>query len=143
MVLLPQGKHHTETQLEELPLKSLTAKHPIGVSTWNVRTLHQDGHLEHLIHELDHLQWEVMGISETHWCDSGELRRDGYLFLCSGNDSIHREGVAIILNKTAQRSLIGYNPVSERIISVRLRTQIGATTIVQVYTVKIVSWCHI
>ena len=74
-----------------------------------------------------------MGISETHWCDSGELRKDGYLFLCSGNDSIHREGVAIILNKTAQRSLIGYNPISERIISVRLRTQIGVTTIVQVY----------
>ena len=49
------------------------------------------------------------------------------------NESIHREGVAILLNKSAQRSLIGYNPISERINTARLRTQIGATTIIQIY----------
>ena len=84
-------------------------------------------------HELNHMDWEIIGLSETHWCDAGELCRDSIQILCCGNESIHREGVAILLNKSAQRSLIGYNPISAGIISARLRTQIGATTIVQVY----------
>ncbi|XP_072047001.1 craniofacial development protein 2-like [Amphiura filiformis] len=104
-----------------------------GIGTWNVRTLHQEGNLEHLLHELDHLQWEILGISETHWCDSREFTKDGYQILSSGNESIHRKGVAIILNKTALRSLMGYNPILERLISARLRTQIGAATIIQAY----------
>ena len=79
------------------------------------------------------MDWEIFGLSETHWCDAGELRRDGIQILCCGNESIHREGVAILISKSAQRSLIGYNPISARMISARLRTQIGATTIVQVY----------
>ena len=59
--------------------------------------------------------------------------KDEYQILCSANDFTDRKGVAIILNKTAQRSLMGYNPISERLISARLRTQIGAATIIQVY----------
>ncbi|XP_038055161.1 craniofacial development protein 2-like [Patiria miniata] len=111
----------------------LNAKCTISIGTWNVRTLHQEGNLEHLLHELSHLKWEVIGLSETHLCDSGELRQEGIQFLCSGNDTTHREGVAILLNKAAQRALIGYNPISERIITARLHTQIGAITIIQIY----------
>ena len=102
----------------------------MGIETWNVRTLHQEGHLEHLIHELNRFDWEVIGLSETHWTDTGELKKDGFQILCAGNDTTHREGVNVfILNKQAQRALIGYAPISEIIISLRLHTQIGAATI--------------
>ncbi len=78
-------------------------------------------------------KWEILGISETHWTDSGEFTTDGYKILCSGNDSIHRAGVALILNKAAQNALLGYNPISQRLISARFMTQGGAATVIQVY----------
>ncbi|XP_072021447.1 uncharacterized protein [Amphiura filiformis] len=74
-----------------------------------------------------------MGISETHWIESGDFTQDGYQILSAGSGSTHRAGVALILNKNAQRSLLGYNPISERLITARLRTQIGTATIMQVY----------
>ncbi|XP_072048553.1 craniofacial development protein 2-like [Amphiura filiformis] len=111
----------------------LNAKQSIGIGTWNVRTLHQTGNLELLISELDNYDWEVMGIAETHFTIQGEFKQDGLQFLCSSNEDFHRKGVALVLNKNAQKSLLGYNPISQRIISARLRTQVGAATIIQVY----------
>ena len=78
-------------------------------------------------------KWEILGISETHWTDSGEFSTDGYKILCAGNDSIHRGGVALILNKQAQNALLGYNPISPRMISARFQTKTGAITVIQVY----------
>jgi hypothetical protein len=91
----------------------LNAKKPIGIGTWNVRSLHQTGHLELLIQELDNFDWEVLGIAETHFTIQGEFKQDGLQFLCSSNKSIHRAGVAIVLNKNSQKSLLGYNPIAE------------------------------
>ena len=111
----------------------LTAKCKIGIGTWNVRTLHQTGNLTLLMHQLEKFDCEIMGIAETHWTDTGDFTQEGYQILSSGNDSTHRAGVAIILNKNTQRALLGYNPISERLITARVRTQIGAATIMQVY----------
>ena len=108
----------------------LNAKQSVGIGTWNVRTLHRTGNLELLINELSNFDWEVMGIAETHFTIQGEFMQDGLKFLCSSNESIHRAGVAIVLNKNAQKSLLGYNQISQRIISARLRTQVGVSTII-------------
>ena len=40
----------------------LNAKSSIGIGTWNVRTLNQEGNLEHLLHELYHMDWEIIGL---------------------------------------------------------------------------------
>ena len=44
----------------------LTTEESIGIGTWNVRTLHQQGNLKILLKQMDNFQWEVLGISETH-----------------------------------------------------------------------------
>ena len=111
----------------------LTAKCKIGLGTWNVRTLHQTGNLSLLLHQLEEFDREIIWVSETHWTDTGDFIQEGYQILSSGNCSTHRAGVAFILNKNAQRALLGYNPISERFSTVTIRTQIGAATIMQVY----------
>ncbi|XP_072047129.1 craniofacial development protein 2-like [Amphiura filiformis] len=78
-------------------------------------------------------KWEILGIAETHWIDSGEFTMVGYKILCAGKYTIHRAGVALILNKQAQNALLGYNPISARIMSARFQTKTGAITIIQVY----------
>ncbi|XP_072051743.1 craniofacial development protein 2-like [Amphiura filiformis] len=111
----------------------LSAKETIGIGTWNVRTLYQTGNFEILLNQIEKYKWEILGIAETHWIDSGEFISKGYKILCSGNDSIHRAGVAILLNKKAQNALLGYNPISARLLSARFQTQNGAMTVLQVY----------
>ncbi|XP_072028298.1 craniofacial development protein 2-like [Amphiura filiformis] len=82
---------------------------------------------------MENFHWEILGIAESHWTDSGEFSSQGFKILCAGNDTIHRAGVALILSKTAQNALLGYNPISARLISARFKTQNGAMTIQQVY----------
>ena len=111
----------------------IKTKKTIGIGTWNVRTLYQSGKIEILLNQMDKFRWEILGVCETHWTDSGEFTIDGYKILCSGNENIHRAGVALILTRYAQKALLGYNPISPRIISARFKTKTGAITIIQVY----------
>ena len=48
-------------------------------------------------------------------------------------EDINRRGVALILNKQAQKALLGYNTISSRLITARFQTQTGALTVIQVY----------
>ena len=61
----------------------LTTKKVVGIGTWNVRTLHQPGNLEILLSQLNKFKWEIVGISETHWTDSGEFTSEGFKILCA------------------------------------------------------------
>ena len=49
----------------------LTTKEKIGIGTWNVRTLYQKGNLEIPLNQMENFDWEVIGISKTHWTESG------------------------------------------------------------------------
>eukprot|EP00057_Strongylocentrotus_purpuratus_P005406 XP_003730910.1 PREDICTED: craniofacial development protein 2-like [Strongylocentrotus purpuratus] len=128
----PVGRDHVDNPKEKTAL--LTAKKLIGIGTWNVRTLNQDGKLDILLNQLEKFKWEVIGVSETsHWKESGDFTEGGYKVLCASEEDVHRRGVALILNKQAQKALLGYNTISPRLISARFQTQTGALTIIQVY----------
>ncbi|XP_072037241.1 craniofacial development protein 2-like [Amphiura filiformis] len=95
--------------------------------------MHQDDNLEILLNQMQKFRWEILGLAETHSTEYGEFAIGGYKILSSGNLSVHRKGVGMILNKVAQSALLGYNPISPRIISARFQTKTGAITIIQVY----------
>lgn len=41
--------------------------------------------------------------------------------LSSGREDLHRSGVALVLGPLAEKALLGYNPVSDLIITARFR----------------------
>ena len=53
-------------------------------------------------------------------------------FFC-GQYHVRRNGVAIICDNDTSRSVTGYKPISDRIISIRLDGQTVGTTIIQIY----------
>src|SRR5664279_2056080 len=110
----------------------LTPKSILTVGCWNVRTLHTAGALELLMHELEKFRWDIIGISETHWLGVDDTRCENYRILSSGREDIHRSGVALVLSSLADKALLGYNPVNDRIITARFRTMIGCMTVCQV-----------
>ena len=60
--------------------------------------------------------------------------QEGNVMLYAGKESgPRREGVGFILDKEATKSIIGYNPMSPRVITIRLKAHPINLTIIQVY----------
>ena len=111
-------------------------KNVINIGTWNVRTLNGDAKLGNLILEINRLNIDILGISETHWTDEVEeaFETDGHVIIQScRRDGIHRQGVALILSKELAHHLVGYTLVNERIMSIQLATRNGPLFVFQVY----------
>ena len=60
------------------------------------------GKLEVVKQEMARVNIDILGISELRWTGMGEFNSDDrYIYYC-GQESLRRNGVAIIINKKAQ-----------------------------------------
>ena len=68
------------------------------IGTWNVRSMNQ-GKLEVVKQEMARVNVDILGISELKWTRMGEFNSgDHYIYYC-GQESLRRNGVAIMVNK--------------------------------------------
>ena len=100
--------------------------------TWNVRSMNR-GKLEVVMGEMDRIGLELLGVSEMRWSSCGQVQIDNFTVLYAGHDKLRRNGVAFIMNRHTSRCMLGYNAVSERLISVHLRAKPVNLTLIQVY----------
>ena len=72
------------------------------VGTWNVRSMNQ-GKLEVVKQEMARVRHsrnvDILGISELKWTGMGEFNSDDHYIYYCGQESLRRNGVAIIVNK--------------------------------------------
>ena len=68
------------------------------IGTWNVRSMNQDK-LEVVKQEMTRVNVNILGISELRWTRMGEFNSDGHGTYYCGQESLRRNGVAIIVNK--------------------------------------------
>ena len=62
---------------------------------------------------------DILGMSELKWTGMGEFNSDDhYIYFC-GQESLRRNGVALIGNKREQNAVLGCNLKNDRMISVR------------------------
>ena len=96
------------------------SKEQYCIGTWNVRSMNQ-GKLEVVKQEMARVNVNILGISELKWPGMGEFNSgDHYIYYC-GQESLRRNGVAIIVNKRVQNAELGCNLKSDRMISVRFQ----------------------
>ena len=68
------------------------------IGTWNVRSMNQ-GKLEVVKQEMARVNVNILGISEHKWTRMGEFNSDDhYIYYCR-QESLRRNGVAIMVNK--------------------------------------------
>ena len=68
------------------------------IGTWNVRSVNQ-GKLEAVKQEMARVQVDILGISELKWTGMGEFNLDDiYIYYC-GQESLRRNGAAIMVHK--------------------------------------------
>ena len=69
-----------------------------SIGTWSVRSMDQ-GKLEVVKQEMARVNIDILGLSELKWTRMGEFNsEDHYIYYC-GQESLRRNGVAIIVNK--------------------------------------------
>ena len=51
----------------------------------------------------------ILGISKLKWAGMGEFNSDDHYIYYCGQESLRRNGVAIIVNKRVQNEMLGYN----------------------------------
>ena len=68
------------------------------IGTWNVRSMNQ-GKLEVVKQEMAAVNINFLGISDLKWTRMGEFNSDDHHIYYCGQESLRRNGVAIIVNK--------------------------------------------
>ena len=69
------------------------------IATWNVRSMNQ-GKLEVVKQEMVRVNANILGISELKWTGMGEFNSDDHYIYYYGQESLRRNGVAIVVNKS-------------------------------------------
>ena len=64
---------------------------------------------------------DILGISELNWTGMGEFNSDDhYIYYCR-QESLKRNGVAIMVNKRVRNAVLGCNLKNDRMFSVRFQ----------------------
>ena len=76
------------------------------IGTWNVRSMNQ-GKLEIVYQDMARVNVNILGISELRWTGMGEFNSDDHYSYCGGQESLRRNGVAIMVDKRVQNAVLG------------------------------------
>ena len=91
------------------------------------------GKLEEIKQDMARVNVDILGISELKWTGMSEFNSDDhYIYYCR-QESLRRNGVAIMVNKRVQNAVLGYNLKNDRMTSVRLQGKPFNITVIQVY----------
>ena len=76
-------------------------KEQYGIGTWNVRSMNQ-GKLEVVKQEMARVNVNILGISKLKWTRMGEFNSDDHYIYYCGQESLRRNGVAIMSTKESE-----------------------------------------
>ena len=68
------------------------------IGTWNVRSINQ-GKLKVIKQDMARVNIDILGISKIKWTRMGEFNSDDHYNYYSGQESLRRNGVALIVNR--------------------------------------------
>ena len=87
------------------------------IGTWNVRSMNL-GKLEVVKQEMARVNVDILGISELKWTGMGENNSDDHYIYYCGQESLRRNGVAIMVNRRVRNAVVGCSLKNDRVISV-------------------------
>ena len=101
------------------------------MGTWNVMSMNQ-GKLE-VVKQMASVNTDILGISELKRTGMGEFNSDDHYIYYCGQESLRRNGVAIMVNKRVLNAVLGCSLKNDRKISVHLQGKPFNIMVIQVY----------
>ena len=130
--LYSQQKQYPAVDVTGDRSKVRCCKEQYCIGTWNVRSMNE-GKLEVVKQETARVNVDILGISELKWTGMGEFNSDDHYIYYSGQESLRRNGVAIMVNKRVQNAVPGCNLKNDRMTSVCFQSKPFNVTVIQVY----------
>ena len=130
----------TELKWKQCPVVDVTGdgskvqccKKQYCIGIWDVRSMNQ-GKLEVIKQEMVRVNINIFRNSELKWIGMSEYNSDDHYIYYCGQESLRRNGVALIVNKRVWNAVLGYNLKNDRMISVHFKGKPFNITIIQVY----------
>ena len=91
------------------------------------------GKLEVVKQEMARVNIDILGISELKWTGMGEFNSDDHYIYCCGQESLRRNGIAIIVNKRVRNAVLGCSLKNDRMISVHFQGKPFNIKVIQAY----------
>ena len=91
------------------------------------------GKLEVVKQEMARVNVNILGISEIKWIGMGKSNSDDHYIHYCGQESLRRNGVAIMVNKRVQNEVCGCNLKNNRMISVHFQGKPFNNAVIQAY----------
>ena len=96
--MVPKQKQHPVVDVTGDRNKVQCCKEQYCIGTWNVKSMNQ-GKLEVVKQEMARVNVDIRGISKLKWTGMGEFNSDDHYIYYCGQESLRRNGEAIIVNK--------------------------------------------
>ena len=94
----PKQKEHPVVDVTGDGSKVRYCKEQYCIGNWNVRSMNQ-GKIEVVKQGIARVNIDILGISELKWTGMGEFQSDNHYIYYCGQESLRRNGVAIIVKK--------------------------------------------
>ena len=91
------------------------------------------GKLEVVKQEMARMNVDILGISKLKWIGMGEFNSDDHYIYNCGQESLRKNGVALLVNKRVWNAVFGWNLKNDRMISVHFQGKPFNITVIQAY----------
>ena len=91
------------------------------------------GKLDMVRQEVARVDLKILGISELKWLGMGKFNSDDHYTDYSGQGSLRRNGIALIINKRVQNAVLGGNLKNDRMILVHFQGKLFNIIVIKVY----------
>ena len=99
----PKQKQYPVVDVTGDRSKVRCCKEQYCIGTWNIRSMNQ-GKLEVVKQEMARVNIDVLGISKLKWAGMGEFNSDDHYIYYCGQESLRRNGVTVMVNKSPKCS---------------------------------------
>ena len=91
------------------------------------------GKLQVVKQEMTRVNVDILGVGELKWTGMGGFNSDDHYIYYCGQESLRRNGVAIVVNKRVQNAVLGCNLKNDRMISVLFQGKPFNILVIQAY----------
>ena len=106
-------------------------QYPVVDVTGDISKVINQGKLEVVKQEMARVNVDVLGISKLKWTGMGEFNSDDHYMYYCGQESLRKNGVAMMVNKRVRNEVLGCNLKDNRMISVHFQGKRFNTTVIQ------------
>ena len=99
----PKQKQHPALDVTGDRSKVRCCKEQYCIGTWNVKSMNR-GKLEVVQQEMARVNIYILVINELKWTGMGAFNSDNYCIYYCGQETLRRNGVAIMVNKSPKCS---------------------------------------